>query len=424
MTKESLPSHDRLKTQLKIRLAHLWDGHSTEGQTREQLEVQLRQALQGISGTGQGSSLGKEEETQLIEDIIEEIVGFGPLASLLTDPTVTEIMVNGPDQIFVERNGKLQHDDARFHNINHLMMVIERILGSVGLTVNESNPLCDASLRDGSRINVIIPPLTLNGPVMTIRRRLREWTMSEFVATKALSQQAADFLQACVKAKINMVVSGGTSSGKTTLAGILSTYIPQQERVITIENVSELDLPNRQHWIRLVGRAPNLEGRGEISLRTLVRNALRMRPDRIILGEARGGEALDVVQAMHTGHDGVITVLHANSAPAALERLETLMLMSGLDLPTQICRSQIASALDIVIHMGRYADGSRRVATIAQVIGTTPIGFELQDLFIFEAQTYSEQGRLSGNHRYTGVKPKFIERFRLNNVEIPAWVVA
>jgi pilus assembly protein CpaF len=293
----------------------------------------------------------------------------------------------------------------------------------VGLTVNESNPLCDAMLADGSRINVIIPPLVLNGPVVTIRRKSRAWTVHDFVTVGALSEQAAQCLETCVKAKVNVVISGGTSTGKTTLVSILSTCIPSDERVITIENVAELELLGREHWIRLVAKAANLEGRGEIPLRALVKNALRMRPDRIILGEARGGEALDVVQAMHSGHDGFITVLHANTPRSALERLETLMLMSGLDLPPTACRMQIASAVDLVVHMGRFADGSRRIAAITQVLGTSQQeGYELEDLFTFDVEGFSSDGKLQGACRYTGARPKFLAKFRLNKVEVPAWL--
>ncbi|MBI3083223.1 MAG: CpaF family protein [Candidatus Omnitrophica bacterium] len=296
------------------------------------------------------------------------------------------------------------------------------MLNPMGLAVNESNPLCDASLPDGSRINVIIPPLALNGPVVTIRRTLRKWEMQEYVALDSLDDQAAELLEACVRAKVNMAFSGGTSTGKTTLVAILSQYIPATERIITIENVPELELSGREHWIRLIAKAPNFEGRGEVLLRTLVKNALRMRPDRIILGEARGGEALDVVQAMHSGHDGFLTVLHANSPLAALERLQILMQMSGLDVPPAACRMQIANAVDLVIHMARFVDGSRRIETITQVLGATEGGFELEDLFTFESQGFSSNGQLQGKCRYTGVRPKFLRKFHLNNVPVPSWV--
>ena len=418
-------AYERIKARLKMRLVDVLDGASNgspAGPERKALEDTLRQVVRSLPEEYRAVPLSPEEETQLVQDVINEVIGFGPLDQWLSDPTISEIMVNGPHEIFIERDGRLQRVEARFRDTQHLHAVIERMLGSVGLTVNESEPICDASLPDGSRINVIIPPLVLNGPVVTIRRKSREWSMEAFIKTGAVSEQAAQFLRGCVAAKVNMVISGGTSTGKTTLVTVLSASIPRGERVVTIENVPELELANRDHWIRVVGKSANLEGRGEIPLRTLVKNALRMRPDRIILGEARGGEALDVVQAMHSGHDGFMTVLHANSARAALERLETLMLMSGLDLPPAACRVQIASAVDLIVHMGRFSDGSRRVAAITQVLGASQEGFALEDLFLFEAVGFSPEGQLQGACRYTGARPKFLEKFRLNNVEVPSWI--
>lgn len=367
------------------------------------------------------------EEERFLEDLIDEVMlGEGPgesqIDTLLRDPTVTEIMVNGPKEMFVEREGCLERLESQFRDTDHLMAVVERLLTTVSLSVNESNPCCDASLPDGSRINVIIAPLVLVGPVVTIRRKLRHWSMKDYMDLNSISEQAAQFLEVCVKAKVNMLVSGGTSTGKTAIVAVLSEYIPQKQRVITIENIPELDLGRREHWVRLVAKSPNLEGRGEIPLRALVKNALRMRPDRIILGEARGGEALDVVQAMHTGHDGIITVLHASSAEAALERLETLVLMSGLDLPPTTCRLQIARVVDLIVHMSRYADGSRRVMAITQVLGAGPNGFQVEDLFTFNVEGFSPDGKLQGACRYTGVRPKFLWKFHLNNVEVPPWV--
>ena len=414
--------YDRLKAALKMRLVDVITEQPTNGVRRERLEAHLREVFNSVREQTHTPPLAQEETDRLFTEVIEELIGFGPLGPLLRDPGISEIMVNGPAEIFIERDGLLQRIPETFQNTQHLLAVIERMLGGVNLTVNEINPICDASLSDGSRMNVIIPPLALNGPVVTIRRSTRDWTMADYVAAGALSAEVAQFLEGCVKAKVNLVISGGTSSGKTTLVTILSFCIPPQERVITIENVAELKLVNRQHWIRLVGRIANLDGKGDVPLRVLVRNALRMRPDRIILGEARGGEALDVVQAMHTGHDGFITVLHANSARAALERLETLMLMSDLDLPPSACRVQIASAVDAIIHMGRFIDGSRRIAAITQVLGTSEDGFQSEDLFTLDTEGFSVDGQLRGNCRYTGAKPKFLSKFRLNNVPIPSWL--
>lgn len=417
--------YERVKARLTVRLIDLLDdspdGVQSAGQ-RAALEEQLRHTIKALPEEFRGLRLSGDDERRLIQAVINDVVGFGPLDPLLADATITEIMVNGPQEIYIERDGQLERIESRFDTTAHLLTVIERMLGTVGLAVSEAEPLCDASLPNGSRINVVIPPLVLGGPVVTIRRKLRDWTLQEYAAAGALTPQAAEFLRVCVQAKVNTVISGGTSTGKTTVVGILSTCIPDQERIITIEHIAELELPGRRHWIRLVTRQPNIQGRGEIPLRVLVKNALRMRPDRIILGEARGGEALDVVQAMHSGHDGFITVLHANSAVAALERLETMMLMSGVDLPPSACRMQVASAIDLVIHLARFADGSRRVTAVSQVMGDSPHGFELEELFRFDAEGFSPEGKLSGALRYTGARPKFLAKFQLANVKIPAWL--
>ena len=428
MTNSPTATYERLKTQLKGQLADRLnlDASLSKGGAgnRETLKVEVQRMIQVLVGESRGAALTSDDQHRLAVDVIDEVLGLGPLDALLADLTITEIMVNGPHEIFIEREGILERTDAQFRDAQHLMLVIERILGPVGLAVNESDPICDASLPDGTRLNIVIPPLVLNGPTVTIRRKLRDWNMQEFVDIEALSEQAAEFLQACVRAKVNLIVSGGTSTGKTTLVSILSTFIPQRERIITIENVAELDLPKRQHWIRLVARGPNVQGRGEVSLRALVKNALRMRPDRIILGEARGGEALDVIQAMHTGHDGLITVLHGNSPKAALERLETLMLMSGLDLPPQACRMQIASAVDLVVHMGRFADGTRRMASVSQVLGSADDTFQLEDIFQFDVEGFTDENKLQGRLRYMDVTPKVLHKFQLNNVPVPTWMHA
>ena len=419
-------AYERLKSKLKMRLVDVLDGGLHPGQVnaqRGELEASLRQMLRALPEEFRDLNLGSPERDRLVQEVIEEVTSLGPFDRLLTDPEISEIMVNGPADIFIERDGRIQRFEGSFHDADHLLFIIERLLSSAGMTVNESEPICDGTLPDGARINVIIPPLVLNGPVVTIRRKIRDWTMKEFLATGAISEQAAEFLRACVTAKVNLVISGGTSTGKTTLVTVLSEAIPGDQRIITIENVPELELSGREHWIRMVAKSANLEGRGEIPLRALVKNALRMRPDRIILGEARGGEALDVVQAMHSGHDGFMTVLHANSARGALERLETLMLMSGLDLAPSACRMQIAGAVDLVIHMVRFADGTRRVGAIAQVLGSSlEEGFHLEDLFVFHGEGFGPDGKLAGGVRYSGAAPKFLSKFHLNNVEVPAWI--
>ncbi len=421
-------AQERIKARLRMRLMRLLETDSNETQARsadrKKLHGELQQMAQQLVADNEEQPFRADEREQHINEVLSEVIGLGPLDTLLADAAVTEIMVNGPKEIFVERDGRLSKVPQAFRDVQHLRVVIERMLDSVGLAVNETEPICDATLSDGSRINIIVPPLVLNGPTLTIRRKLRDWTMAEYVKLGALSEQAAEFLESCVKAKANMVVSGGTSTGKTTIVSLLSAFIAPQERIITIENVAELDLLGRQHWVRLVGRAPNLQGRGEIPLRALVKNALRMRPDRIILGEARGGEALDVVQAMHTGHDGVITVLHGNTAMAALERLETLMLMSGLDLPPEACRTQILSGVDLLIHMARFADGSRRVQSICQAVGAGRDGFHMEELFTLDVKGFAADGRLEAALRYTGAKPKFLPKFSMNNVPLPKGMTA
>lgn len=425
---ESSTAVDQLKQRLKVYLVELLHQHSGRNSqsalSREAATEQLLQAAHSVRAGAFQQSFSAAEQQQIVHDVIDEVMGYGPLDIYFADPTISEIMVNGPDEIFIEREGRLIREAATFQSYEHLMAVIERMLDAMHLSVNEANPICDATLPDGSRINVIISPLVLKGPVVTIRRKLRAWTMENFLERHSLTPQVAEFLRACVGAKINMVISGGTSTGKTTLVAILSHYIPPDDRIITIENVPELDLLNRKHWIQLIGKQANMEGRGEVPLRALVKNALRMRPDRIILGEARGGEALDVVQAMHSGHDGFMTVLHANSPKAALERLETLMLMSGLELPTQACRTQIASAVDIVVHLARFIDGSRGISSIVQVSSASKDGFEMEELFALEVQGFSEDERLKSTLRYTGIRPdpEIMQKFQLNRVVLPSWM--
>lgn len=422
-----MSAYEELKYQLRLRLVRSM-GNGSDAETtnalldRKAVSARLRQLFNALQRETPRATLTPAEQERLITEVADEVVGTGPLETLLVEPDVSEIMINGPEQVYVERHGRLERTTVRFRDEAHLMAVIERLLSFSGVSVTGAEPCVDATLPDGSRLNVIIPPLVLNGPTVTIRKKLQRWGMEDFLRLESLSPQAAEFLAAGVKAKVNLVVSGGTSTGKTTLVSILSSFIPPDERLITIENVAELELPNHEHWVRLVARSPNIEGRGEIPLRTLVRNALRMRPDRIVLGEARGGEALDVVQAMNSGHDGVITVLHATSPQAALERLQTLMLMSDLDLPPQACQIQVARAVDLIVHLARFADGSRRVASIAQVTGPSGSGFAIEEVFAFEMKSFRDTGALEGALRYTGVRPNCLQKLQLNNVPIPEWV--
>lgn len=412
-------TYERLRTHLEAQLVEVLadEPNGRPRPDRQDLEATLQQNLRTVIQETRLPPLSLEEEMRLIRQVLDEVVGGGPLSPLLADPTVTEVMVNGPRQVYVERRGRLERTAVVFRDANHLMSVLERLLDAAGVTITESEPCVDASLPDGTRLNAIIPPLVLNGPTVTLRKRLRQWTMGDVVGQGSLSPHAATFLEACVKAKVNVVISGGTSTGKTTLVNMLSLSIPQEERIITIENVPELELQGREHWIRLVARNPNMEGRGEVSLRMLVHNALRMRPDRLILGEARGGEALDVVQAMHTGHEGVITILHANAPQAALERLETLMLMSGLELPAQACRMQIASVVELVVHLSRFPDGTRKVTHISQVGGAEASGFILEDLFRFELKGLGA-GQILGELVATGARPRFMKKLETAGVQL------
>lgn len=414
--------HDQLKYKLKLRLAERLElgrgKHQREAPSREAIQTILKQILTNGFEEHQRHELTPPEEEQLIAEILDDVVGAGPLEPLLTDETISEILINGPHEVFVERGGKLERSPLTFASTEQLLSIIERILDGAGVSVNETEPCMDASLPDGSRIHVIIPPVALNGPTMTIRKKLRPFTIDDWLRLGSLSPAAATFLEACVKARVNIVISGGTSTGKTTLVSVLSKYIQPEERVITIENVAELQLPNHKHWVRLSTRAPNSEGHGEITLRTLVKNALRMHPDRIILGEARGGEALDVIQAMLTGHDGAITVLHASSPHAAMERIQTLMLMSGLDLPVEICRRQVASAVELVIHLSHLPDGTRHVEKIVQVMGASNEGFALEELFVFQIRGTTEHGAIVGELQPTGAVPRFEEKFAHHNIQL------
>lgn len=355
---------------------------------------------------------------ELIKDILNEALGLGPLEELIADNTITEIMVNGPTQIYVERNGKLELIDKTFSSDKSLMGVIERIIAPIGRRIDESSPMVDARLKDGSRVNAIIPPLALNGPVLTIRKFKKEvLTPQDLVRLGTLSQGMLKFLEICVATRRNIIISGGTASGKTTTLNVLATFIPHHERIITIEDAAELKLP-QEHVVSLETRPPNIEGKGEITIRDLVRNALRMRPDRIIVGECRGGEALDMLQAMNTGHDGSMTTLHANSPRDALRRLETMVLMSGMDLPIRAIREQIASAIDIIIQQNRFSDGSRKIVSIVEVTGMEGDVITTQELFTFQQKGFDSYGRIVGEFVPTGFMPKFYTELQERGIEV------
>ena len=356
---------------------------------------------------------------RLLDWVIADILGFGPLEPLLNEPSITEVMVNGYDNIYIERFGKVEKTRITFENEAHLMRIIDRIVAPLGRRVDESSPMVDARLPNGYRVNVIIPPLSLIGPMLTIRKFAQTpFTSQDLVANGTLTTALANFIKACVEARVNIVISGGTGSGKTTLLNVASAFIPSHERIITIEDIAELQL-KQEHVGRLEKRPSNVEGKGEVTIRQLVINSLRMRPDRIIVGEARGGEALDMLQAMNTGHDGSMTTIHSNSPRDTLRRIETMVLMAGLELPLKAIREQVSSAIELIIHMERLRDGTRKVVHVAEVQGMEGDTIIMQDLFMWE-QAGIQNGRVIGSLKSTGLRPKFAEKFAMNNIELPA----
>lgn len=357
-----------------------------------------------------GLPLAKHERERMITELRAETDGFGPIDSLLKDEDISEVMVNSASQVYVERAGKLELTPVKFLNDAHVMRVIEKIVAPLGRRIDESSPMVDARLPDGSRVNAIIPPLAVKGPSMTIRKFAKDpFQVSDLVRVGTFTEQMAAFLQACVSARLNVVVSGGTGSGKSTTLNVLSSFIPDAERVVTIEDAAELQL-RQAHVVTLETRPPNVEGKGAVTIRDLVKNSLRMRPDRIVVGEVRGGEALDMLQAMNTGHDGSLTTAHANTPRDCLRRLEVMVLMAGMDLPLRAVREQVASAVDLIVQQARLRDGSRKVTQISEVLGMEGDNIVLQDLFIFKEQGIREDGYISGKHVTTGIVPTFLER--------------
>jgi pilus assembly protein CpaF len=412
---------EQIRQSLQERLMQEIERDPSLLQERERLTELLEEAFDA-EVANRNIVLSRSERLQLQASLINEILGYGPLQPLLDDPEVTEIMVNGPYQVYVERHGKIELTSVRFRDERHLMRIIEKILLPLGKRVDERVPMVDARLPDGSRVNVVIPPISLNGPCVTIRKFSRDpFTMNDLISLGTLTPEAAQFLQAAVQAKLNILITGGTASGKTTLLNVLSAFIPNDERIITIEDTAELQL-RQDHVVRLEARPPNIEGVGEVTIRDLVRNALRMRPDRIIVGECRGGEALDMLQAMNTGHEGSMTTIHANNPREALSRLETMVLMAGMDLPVRAIREQIAGAIDLIVHMARLRDGSRKVMQISEITGMEGDVVTMQDLFVFEHEGFDEMGRIRGRLRPTGLRPKCYERILERGIRLPVTI--
>jgi pilus assembly protein CpaF len=377
---------------------------------RSRAREAVETAARSILPTAAPSLYGEQKEL-VVQRVVDEAVGLGPLEPLLRDPSISEVMVNAPNEVYYERDGIIYESDAHFHDADHIMRIVDRILAPLGRRVDEASPFVDARLPDGSRVNVIIPPLIPRSPTVTVRKfRPDKYTMEDLVANGTLTQALAELLENCVRLRLNTIISGGTGTGKTTLLNALSSFIPERERIITIEDPVELKL-QQKHVISSEARPPNIEGRNEVTQRDLFRNSLRMRPDRIIVGEVRGAEAFDMLQAMNTGHEGSLTTVHANSPRDALWRIENMVLLAGLELPVRAIREQVSSALHLVIHVARFPDGRRRVTRVSEVAGMEGDTVTMQDLFRFDQTEIDQDGRIEGELRPTGIVPTFIERF-------------
>jgi pilus assembly protein CpaF len=422
-TRNAPRSHDdvdyaRLKNDIHRKLLDRVDLEVMSSMPDEKLRRDLKTMVERLLAEGD-VALNAAERRQIVQDIEDEMLGLGPLEALLADPSVSDILVNTFRQIYVERAGKLTLTDVRFASNAHLLKIIDKIVSRVGRRIDESSPMVDARLPDGSRVNAIIPPLALDGPILSIRRfAVVPLKMEDLLRVKTMTLQMADLLGAMVKAKLNVLISGGTGSGKTTLLNVLSVNIPPSERIVTIEDAAELQL-QQPHVVRLETRPPNIEGKGEITQRALVRNSLRMRPDRIILGEVRGAEVLDVLQAMNTGHDGSMTTVHANTPRDAFTRLENMMSMAGMQMPPKTARAQISSAISVVIQVARLSDGQRKVVSIQEITGMEGDVVTMQEIFAFRQTGISSDGRVLGHFRATGIRPKFIDRLRTYGLIMP-----
>ncbi len=402
--------HRRLVDKLDLTKLDAIPKESMRGQVREVVEVLLSEE------TDVGPDLNRD---RLVEEILNETFGLGPLEPLLNDPTISDILINTYRQAYVERFGKLELTQTVFKDDAHLLNIIDRIVSQVGRRIDESSPMVDARLQDGSRVNAIIPPLAIDGPILSIRKfGIRKFGVDDLLRMESITGGIEQLFQAAVRARLNILISGGTGSGKTTLLNILSSFIPSTERIVTIEDAAELQL-QQEHVVRLETRPPNLEGKGQVTQRDLVRNALRMRPDRIIVGEVRGGEALDMLQAMNTGHDGSLATLHANSPRDALRRLETMILMAGMNLTDKAMREQIASAINVIVQIARLSDGTRKIVKVSEVTGMEGEVVTLQDIFQFEKLGVHEDGRVIGAFRTTGIRPKFAEQLEASGIQLP-----
>jgi pilus assembly protein CpaF len=406
-----------LKTRIHRHLIDRIDLSKVDVLPRDLVEQQIRQLVEELLAEEE-TPLSRWERDQIILEIQHETFGLGPIEPLIRDPSVSDILVNGARDVFVERHGKIEETDVIFRDDAHLLQIIERIVSQVGRRVDESSPMVDARLPDGSRVNAIIPPLALDGPMLSIRRfAVDPFKMEDLLAFGTLTPALAEILRAAVRARLNILISGGTGGGKTTLLNVLSNAIPSGERIITIEDSAELQLQQR-HVVRLETRRPNIEGQGTVTQRDLVFNALRMRPDRIIVGEVRGAEVLDMLQAMNTGHDGSLSTVHANSTRDALSRLETMVMISGVSISVVALRDYISSALDMIVHLARLSDGTRKIVRVSEIVGMEESVITTQDIFLFEQQGVDKEGRVMGFHRATGVRPKFSDRLMRAGIDL------
>lgn len=418
---KSLLFFQELKASIHRRLIERLDLSKVDLLTTDELSREIGYVIESLI-VEEGVPLNQAEKARMILEIQHETFGLGPLEPLLADPDISDILVNNCSSVYVERKGKLSKTNVIFRDDKHLMQIIERIVSKVGRRIDESSPYVDARLSDGSRVNAIIPPLAIDGPVLSIRRfGLDPLKMHDLLLLGSIDERMKIILEGAVKKRLNIIISGGTGTGKTTMLNVLSEYIPENERIITIEDSAELIL-KQEHVVRLETRPPNIEGRGEVTQRDLVKNALRMRPDRIVLGEVRGGEALDMLQAMNTGHDGSISTVHANSARDALARLDTMVLMAGMDLPERAIREQIAAAINIVIQLIRFSDGTRKVTKISEITGMEGNTIVMQDIFYFDQKGIDSDGKVIGEFKASGIRPKFAERLRLSGFDLPAGI--
>jgi pilus assembly protein CpaF len=408
-----------LKSRIHDRLLDVLDFSLLDSLDRQALRQEIVKLVEQILA-GETVPLNSRERERLVKEVQDEVLGLGPLEPFLQDPTISDILVNTHKQIYVERRGKLELTEARFKDDSHLRKIIDRIVSNVGRRIDESSPMVDARLPDGSRVNAIIPPLAVDGPILSIRRfAVDPLKLEDLVALKTLTPEIGAFFREIVRARLNVLIAGGTGSGKTTMLNVLSSFIPSTERIVTIEDSAELQL-RQEHVVRLETRPPNIESKGQVTQRDLVRNSLRMRPDRIIVGEVRGDEALDMLQAMNTGHDGSLSTIHSNSPRDALLRLETMVAMAGLNIPTKFVRHYISSALDILVHTTRLTDGSRKLVSLQEVTGMEGETINLQEIFLFEQTGIDGNGAVKGKFKATGIRPRFVEKLKARGINVPA----